>query len=48
VEYWVELVKPGKVLFEMEGVSEELAKEAFTLAARKLPFGTTFVSRTVM
>ncbi len=48
VEYWVDLIKPGKVLFEMEGVSEELAKEAFVLAASKLPFKTTFVNRVVM
>ena len=48
VEYWVAEVKPGKVLYEMEGVSEEIAREAFRLAASKLPFGTTFVSRQVM
>lgn len=48
VEYWVDLIQPGKVLFEMEGVSEELAKEAFRLASRKLPFKTTFVNRMVM
>ncbi|NQY43038.1 MAG: 50S ribosomal protein L16 [Legionellales bacterium] len=48
VEYWVDLIKPGKILFEMEGVSEELAKEAFILAARKLPFKTTFVNRVVI
>ena len=48
VEYWVALIKPGKVLYEMEGVSEELAREAFALAAAKLPFATTFVRRTVM
>jgi large subunit ribosomal protein L16 len=48
VEYWVAQVKPGKVLYEMEGVSEEVAREAFRLAASKLPFGTTFVSRQVM
>lgn len=48
VEYWVDLIQPGKVLFEMEGVSEELAREAFQLAAQKLPFKTTFVTRTVM
>lgn len=48
VEYWVALVQPGKVLFEVEGVSEELAREAFTLAAAKLPVGTVFVSRTIM
>jgi large subunit ribosomal protein L16 len=48
VEYWVAQVKPGKVLYEMEGVTEEIAREAFRLAASKLPFGTTFVSRQVM
>ncbi|NHA15222.1 50S ribosomal protein L16 [Thioalkalivibrio sp. XN279] len=48
VEYWVAEIKPGKVLYEMEGVSEEIAREAFRLAASKLPFGTTFVSRQVM
>ena len=48
VEYWVALVQPGKVLYEMEGVIEELAREAFALAAAKLPVTTTFVKRTVM
>ncbi|PCH53331.1 MAG: 50S ribosomal protein L16 [Cellvibrionales bacterium] len=48
VEYWVALVQPGKVLYEMEGVSEELAREAFNLAAAKLPIQTTFVKRSVM
>ena len=48
VEYWVAEIQPGKVLYEMEGVPEELAREAFDLAARKLPFKTTFVTRTVM
>ncbi|HUG99988.1 MAG TPA: 50S ribosomal protein L16 [Gammaproteobacteria bacterium] len=48
VEYWVAQVKPGKVLYEMEGVTEEVAREAFRLAASKLPFGTAFVSRQVM
>ncbi len=48
VEYWVAQVRPGKVLYEMEGVSEELAREAFKLAARKLPVKTSFVKRTVM
>lgn len=44
-EYWVALVKPGQVLYELEGVSEELAREAFRLAGAKLPIPTTFVSR---
>lgn len=48
VEYWVAQIQPGKVLYEMEGVSEELAREAFALAAAKLPVSTTFVKRTVM
>ena len=48
VEYWVALVQPGKVLHEMEGVSEEVAREAFALAAAKLPFQTSFVRRAVM
>lgn len=48
VEYWVALVQPGRMLFEMEGVSEELAREAFRLAAAKLPLSTAFVTRTVM
>ena len=48
VEYWVTLVQPGKVLYEMEGVSEQLAREAFELAAAKLPVATTFVKRSVM
>ena len=48
VEYWVAKIQPGKMLYEMEGVSEELAREAFSLAAAKLPFPTTFVKRQVM
>ena len=48
VEYWVAQIQPGKILYEMEGVSEEVAREAFTLAAAKLPFATRFVSRQVM
>ncbi|UTW44903.1 50S ribosomal protein L16 [bacterium SCSIO 12696] len=48
VEYWVAQIQPGKVLYEMEGVSEELAREAFALAAAKLPVQTTFVKRSVM
>lgn len=46
-EYWVSLVQPGSILYEMEGVSEELAREAFRLGAAKLPVRTTFVSRQV-
>ena len=48
VEYWVCQIQPGRVLYEMEGVPEALAREAFELAAAKLPFKTTFVTRTVM
>ena len=48
VEYWVCEIKPGKILHEMEGVNDELATEAFKLAAAKLPFKTTIVTRTVM
>jgi len=48
VEYWVCQVQPGYILYEMDGVSEELAREAFALAAAKLPVATTFVKRTVM
>lgn len=48
VEYWVALVQPGKILFEMNGVSEEIAKAAFDLARAKLPMRTTFVTRMVM
>lgn len=43
-EYWVAVVKPGRILFEMAGVSEELAKEAMRLASHKLPIATKFVS----
>jgi len=48
VEYWVAEIQPGRVLFEMEGVDEELAREAFRLAAAKLSVRTTFASRTVL
>ncbi len=48
VEYWVCEIKPGKILYEIEGVNDELATEAFKLAAAKLPFKTTIVTRTVM
>ena len=48
VEYWVAQIQPGKVLYEIEGVTEEIAREAFRLAAAKLPMKTTFVSRQVM
>ena len=48
VEYWVAQIKPGKILYEMEGVPEEVAKDAFRLAAAKLPFATKFVERTII
>ena len=48
VEYWVALVQPGSVLYEISGVDEELAREAMRLAAAKLPVRTTFVARTVI
>jgi len=44
-EYWVAQVQPGKVLYEMDGVDETIAREAFTLAAAKLPLKTVFVAR---
>jgi len=44
-EYWVAVVKPGRVLYEMDGVTPEIAKEAFRLAAYKLPIETKFVAR---
>lgn len=44
-EYWVAEIQPGKVLYEMDGVNEALAREAFALAAAKLPISTTFVTR---
>lgn len=48
VEYYVAQVQPGKMLYEIEGVTEEVAREAFRLAAAKLPVRTTFVSRTLL
>ncbi len=45
VEFWAARVKPGRVMFELDGVSEELAREAFDLAAMKLPIKTKFVKR---
>jgi large subunit ribosomal protein L16 len=48
VEYWVCKIQPGRVLYEMEGVNESVAREAFKLAAAKLPFKTSFVFRQVM
>ena len=48
VEYWVALVQPGRVMFEIEGVTEDLAREALGLAAAKLPVKTAFIARTIM
>jgi len=48
VEYWIAQIQPGRMLYEMEGVSEVVAREAFRLAAAKLPLATTFVARQVM
>lgn len=48
VEYWAAKVQPGKMLYEIEGVSEELAREAFRLAGDKLPVKSAFVKRTIM
>jgi large subunit ribosomal protein L16 len=48
VEYWVAQIQPGRMLYEIEGISEELAREAFKLASAKLPVGTTFAKRTVI
>jgi large subunit ribosomal protein L16 len=44
-EYWVAVVKPGRILYEMSGVTEEIAKEALRLASHKLPMATKFVKR---
>lgn len=48
VEYWVAQIQPGRMLYEMEGVDETIAREAFRLAAAKLPIATAFVSRQVV
>jgi large subunit ribosomal protein L16 len=48
VEYWIAQIQPGRVLYEIEGVTEDVAREAFRLAAAKLPFKTTFATRTVL
>jgi large subunit ribosomal protein L16 len=47
-DHWVAVVKPGRIMYEMEGVSEELAREAFRLASHKLPIKTRFVERGVL
>ena len=48
VEFWVAQIKPGTMLFELQGVSKEIAIEAFQLASAKLPFKTKFAERTIM
>ena len=48
VEYWVAQIQPGRILYEMSGVEEDLAKEALTLAASKLPVNTKFVTRKII
>ena len=48
VEYWVAQIQPGRVLYEMEGVSEDVARRAFALASAKLPFATAMVRRSAM
>lgn len=48
VEYWVAQIQPGRMLYEIEGVDEGLAREAFRLAAAKLPVQTSFATRTVL
>ena len=48
VEYWVAKVQPGRMLYEMQGVDEQLAREAFRLASAKLPVQTAFVTRTAI
>ena len=48
VEFWVAPVQPGRIMFEIEGVTEDLAREALGLAAAKLPVKTVFVARTIM
>jgi len=48
VEYWVAQIQPGRVLYEMEGVGEDVAREALALAAAKLPFPTAFVKRSLV
>ena len=48
VEYWVAQVRPGTILFELEGVSKDIAKEAFKLASAKLPISTTFVEKEIL
>ena len=48
VEYWVAKIQPGRMLYEIEGVSEDVAREALQRGAAKLPVRTAFVARTIM
>lgn len=48
VEYWVDVIQPGRILFEMEGITADIAKVALKLAAAKLPVSTSFITRTVL
>lgn len=48
VEYWIAQIQPGRMLYELEGVDESLAREAFQLASAKLPVKTTFISRVIL
>ena len=48
VEYWVAQVQPGRILYEIEGITEDQARDAFRLAAAKLPVQTTFITRTLL
>jgi large subunit ribosomal protein L16 len=48
VEYWVAQIQPGRMLYEIQGINEDLARQAFNLAAAKLPVQTTFVKRQVL
>lgn len=48
VEYWVAQIQPGRMLYEIEGIPEDQARDAFRLAAAKLPVQTTFVTRTLL
>lgn len=47
MEYWVAQIQPGRMIYEIEGIPEDIAREAFRLAAAKLSVTTTFVTRTV-
>ena len=48
MEFWAAVIQPGKMLYEIEGVTEEMAREAFALGAAKLPVRTTFVARSLL